>query len=152
MRRKGQPQWFEPSSRQVEREQPNDLNEIIYDQLPVVEESLTQSDRLSVFSRTGSQKQTRNDQTHGIPRPHFLPETAIPDTVMSEDSQSAREKGISAEVATTSGGKKFRIDATHEQVTVRKPVTVAQHAAVNETQGQGLLDRVLSRVQGAAKR
>ncbi|MBT4866557.1 MAG: hypothetical protein HON53_15755 [Planctomycetaceae bacterium] len=152
VRRKGQPKRLEVSSRQVESEQPSELNEIIYDQLPVVEESLTQSDRLSVFSRTGTQKQTRNDQTHGVPRPHFLPETAIPDTVIPEQEQPPRGTSISAEVATTSGGKKFRVDAKHEQDAARQPVTVANHAGVNEPQGQGLLDRVLSRVQGAAKR
>ena len=150
VRRKGQPNRSESFSRQVERDQPSELNEIIYDQLPVVEESLTQSDRLSVFSRTGSQKQTRNDQTHGVPRPHFLPDPAIPNTVMPEGNHSDRDRDISADVATASGGKKFRVDAKHEQDTVRKPAIVAQHAAVNE--GQGLLDRVLSRVQGAAKR
>jgi hypothetical protein len=134
----------------IDDEHPVNLDEIIYDQLPVVEESLARSESRSVFSQSASKTHTRIDETHAVRRPHFLPDTAIPDTMVPNESQPAQEDVVSAEDAPKSGGKQFRFDAKHDRDTVRKPVTAANHAAAKEP--QGLLDRVLSRVQGTENR
>lgn len=121
----------------------DDLDEIIYDNLPVVEEPVSKSTLppglAGVVSRN---EQNRVDAVHRTPRPHFLPDNS---------ARPAYKPVVATAETASAGSKNFRVDEQHEPEAVQ-PVTAPVNRRSTPSTPQGLLDRVLSHVQGASTR
>jgi hypothetical protein len=125
----------------------NNLDEIINDELPVVEEPFEYPTHLRLSGRVIGPARIRVDAAERPPRPHFLPAAQPPQVRPPIPDPATKSENVEPP---RRASEKIRFNVAKTTDAVGRPLTVKRQAATG--QPSGLLDRVLSTVHGVTRK